>query len=78
MATVKAPAIPECLRLVQTEYLELPALHMTKPQIRRRWGFDAGTCDEVVEALVHTHFLKADHGQYVRDDFVGCEWSPRD
>ena len=77
MLTVEAPKTAECLRLVRTEYLELPALHMTKAQIRRRWGFDACTCDEVVEALVNAHFLKADRGQYVREDYVS-ELDPRD
>jgi hypothetical protein len=44
--------------LIQTEYREMPGLHLTKPQIRRMWNLDVATCDAVLDALEHEKFLK--------------------
>lgn len=51
-------SIEDWLRLVEAEYLEIPGLNLTKPQVQRLWGFDATTCDEVLDALETAHFLK--------------------
>lgn len=46
------------LRLIKAEYIEMPGLNLTKPQIQRLWGLDAETCDELLEALVAAEFLR--------------------
>jgi hypothetical protein len=46
------------LRMVRSEYLEMPGLHLTKAQMRRLWGFDQQTCDLVIDALVAVNFLR--------------------
>jgi hypothetical protein len=47
-----------CLYLVQAEYLEMPGLHLTRPQVRRLWNLDAGTCDALLNVLVASDFLR--------------------
>ena len=44
--------------IVRDEYQEMPGLRLTKAQMKRLWGFDAATCELVVELLVRAHFLK--------------------
>ena len=46
------------MQLVQAEYLEMPGLQLTKAQVRRLWGLEEDTCDEVLAQLLATHFLK--------------------
>jgi hypothetical protein len=55
--------------LIQGEYREMPALHLTKPQMRRLWGLDAPTCEEVLDTLCAAHVLRlANSGRYVLDE----------
>ena len=57
------------LHLIKAEYLEIPGLHLTKPQVQRLWGIDTMTCDALLEALVDAQFLRRTHaGAYVRRD----------
>ena len=44
--------------MIQTEYREMPGLHLTKPQVRRMWSLDVLTCDAVLEALEREQFLR--------------------
>jgi hypothetical protein len=54
------------LCLIQAEYLEMPDLHLTKPQIQRLWRLEARMCDVLVDALVSAEFLrKTDRETYV-------------
>jgi putative heme degradation protein len=46
------------LRVVRSEYLEMPGLHLTAAQMRRLWGFDQVTCDDVVTSLTAVKFLR--------------------
>ena len=59
----------DCVRLVRTEYLEMPGLHLTKCQAQRLWGLDGQRCDAVFDLLVAKNFLKRRRdGAYVRTD----------
>jgi hypothetical protein len=59
-------SVIELLQVVQAEYLEIPGLHLTKPQAQRLWGLDPHTCDALLEALVSAQFLRCTHrGAYV-------------
>jgi hypothetical protein len=52
------------LRIIRAEYMELPGLVLTEPQVRRLWGLDPVTCDLLLDELVQSGFLKrtAAHG----------------
>ena len=67
MAVVEQP-VEQWAERVRAEYLEMPGLTLTRPQIRRLWLLDAALCDAVVDALVASHFLRLrpDH-TYARD-----------
>ena len=59
----------EWLRVVRNEYLEVPGLNLTKPQVRRMWSLDAAQCDAILDALTDARFLKrTPAGAYVRAD----------
>ena len=48
----------DLVRLVRSEYLEMPGLRLTKLQAQRLWGLDAPTCDTVLKTLVSARFLR--------------------
>jgi hypothetical protein len=64
--TVEQSTVTDWLRLIRAEYLEMPGLHLTKPQIQRLWRLDSRLCDALLDALVSTEFLKkTPHEAYV-------------
>ena len=58
--------VQNSVHLVQTEYLEMPGLQLTKPQLRRLCGLEEQTCDAVLDQLLSTHFLR----RTPRDEYV--------
>ena len=52
---------------VRGEYLDVPALCLTRDQVQRLWGCEGALCDEILGELIKTHFLEqtAD-GRFVR------------
>lgn len=59
--------ITDWLQLVRAEYLEMPGLHLTKPQVQKLWGLDSTTCDAVLRTLIDKRFLRrANDGGYIR------------
>ena len=57
------------VHLVRAEYIEMPGLNLTRPQIQRLWSLDAADCDAVLEALIARRFLKPMRGNaFVRAD----------
>jgi hypothetical protein len=64
--TAEQATVTELLRLIQAEYLEIPGLHLTKPQVQRLWGLDPHTCDAMLDALLAARFLRRNH----RDAYV--------
>ena len=54
------------LSLIRAEYLEMPGLHLTKPQFCRLWGLKPDKCAVLLEALVAAEFLRLNsRGLYV-------------
>jgi hypothetical protein len=54
------------LGLVRAEYLEMPGLGLTQPQVRRLWSLDGETTDALLAVLVSTTFLRRTaRGAYV-------------
>jgi hypothetical protein len=61
------PTVSEWVHLIQSEYFEMPGLHLTKKQVQRLWGLDPTCCDVVLNALESSKFLKRTAGDaYVR------------
>ena len=58
MVSVIQPRVDRCVALIQTEYREMPGLHLTKPQVCRMWGLDVLTCDAVLDVLEDQKFLR--------------------
>jgi len=56
--TTDESATHDWLRIIQAEYMEMPGLRLTKPQVQRLWRLDPHTCDSVLQALVAVEFLK--------------------
>lgn len=60
------PQVVDLVRIIQAEYLEIPGLHLTKPQVQRLWGLDPTTCDALLDAFVAARFLaRTPHEGYV-------------
>jgi hypothetical protein len=61
--------ITDWLQLIRAEYLEIPGLCLTKPQVQRLWGLDPVTSEMLLAALVDVKFLKrTPKDAYVRAD----------
>jgi hypothetical protein len=56
--TAEQSTIHDWLRLIQAEYLEMPGLHLTKPQVQRLWKLEPHMCDALLDTLVAAEFLK--------------------
>ena len=56
--TSEQSAIQDWLRLIRAEYLEMPGLHLTKPQVQRLWTLEPHVCDALLDALVASAFLR--------------------
>ena len=61
--------VEDWLMLVRAEYLEIPGLSLTKPQVERLWGLDAVTSEALLAALVDIKFLR----RTVRDAYVRAD-----
>jgi len=57
------------LRLIKAEYLEMPGLCLTPPQVERLWSLDAVTAESVMAALMDVQFVRrTPRGAYVLAD----------
>ena len=55
--------------LVRAEYVEMPGLSLTRPQVERLWGLDAVTSEALLATLIDVKFLRRTVGDaYVRAD----------
>ena len=60
------------VRLVQSEFAEMPGLHLSKRQEQRMWNLDARTTDVIFSTLEASHYLRRmPNDIYIRAD-VGC------
>jgi hypothetical protein len=51
-------SMADSLRIVRAEFLDMPGLTLTKPQVRRLCNLDAALCDRVLDMLETTRFLE--------------------
>ena len=59
------------LDIVRGEYVEMPGLRLSRRQAQRLWAIDAETCNAVLGALEHSHFLERNKD----DEFMRAERS---
>jgi hypothetical protein len=64
--TAEQSTVQDWLHLIQAEYLEMPGLMLTKPQVQRLWGLDPQVCDTLLDSLLASDFLEKTH----RDAYV--------
>jgi hypothetical protein len=59
--------LDEVVGRVRAEYLEMPGMKLTAPQVQRLCGVEPDTCKTVLDAMVNAKFLcvEAD-GSYAR------------
>jgi hypothetical protein len=66
------PAVKEfCdwVRLIQSEYVEMPGMHLSKRQAQRLWNLDARSTELIFDALEASNFLRRmPNNMYVRAD----------
>ena len=43
---------------VRSEFLEMPGLHLTPAQAARLWHLDTALCQQVIDSLVGSAFLR--------------------
>ncbi len=61
----------DLLWLVRGEYLEVPDLMLTRDEAQRLWGLDRDACEQLLAALVDSHFLRRTRdNRYRRADGV--------
>ena len=61
--------ITDWLGIIHAEFLEIPGLCLTKPQVQRLWRLDPVTAEALLTALVDVRFLKhTPQGAYMRAD----------
>jgi hypothetical protein len=46
------------LQRVRSEFLEMPGLHLTPAQAARLWHLDSTLCEEIIDCLVGSAFLR--------------------
>jgi hypothetical protein len=63
------PDLDAWVKVIKSEYEEMPGLRLTKPQVRRMWGLAEDDCERVLEMLQHEHVLReTPRGCYVIAD----------
>ena len=61
-----------CMNLIRAEYVELPGLSLTEPQVERLWSLTSDLAETLLEELERVHFLRlTKKGTYVRADLDG-------
>ena len=48
------------VQIVRAEFLEMPEMRLTVPQMRRLWHLDDEVCDQVTQHLIDDGFLAED------------------
>jgi hypothetical protein len=51
---------------VRGEFNEMPGLRLTPKQAARLWGLEPAACDEVLERLIESSFLRWSAGTVMR------------
>ena len=69
---MQQPAIEnfcDWVRLIQSEFVEMPGLHLSKRQAQRLWNLDQRSAEIIFEALEQSRFLRrTPNDMYARAD----------
>jgi hypothetical protein len=57
-AMLSKEAAHDWVAMMRAEYLEMPGLALSKQQARRLWGLDSPTCDQLLNEMISTRFLR--------------------
>jgi hypothetical protein len=68
------PDLQTWIRMIKSEYEEMPGLRLTKPQVRRMWGLAEADCEQVLDRLQADHVLRVTpRGCYVLEDSLAVD-----
>ena len=68
---MEAPKILDTLVRMQTEWMEMPQLKLTRRQAQRMWSLSNDVCETAFATLISEGFLvQAPDGAYVRHAFM--------
>jgi hypothetical protein len=68
---METPDILQALVRLQTEWIEMPQMKLTRPQAQRLWRLSDDVCETAFETLVRKGFLiQAPDGAYIRHALV--------
>jgi hypothetical protein len=71
MQQSEAEKFCDWVRLIQSEFAEMPGLHLSKRQAQRLWNLDGRTTEIIFDALESSHFLtRTADDMYMRADMV--------
>lgn len=56
----------DLVKLIRSEYDEMPGLCLTRAQVQRYWLLEPAVCDRVLATLVETGTLRLTAAGYVR------------
>jgi hypothetical protein len=61
------------IRIVRSEFLEMPGLRLSKRQAARLWNLDPDSTDLVMSALIEANFLRrTPNDLYIKADDGSC------
>ena len=60
------------VRLIESEFAEMPGLRLSKRQAQRLWNLDAPAADVIFNALEASHYLKRMPNDTYRRADIGC------
>jgi hypothetical protein len=66
LVSSRTTRVTDLVRLIRSEYDEMPGLCLTPAQMQRLWLLEPGTCDQVLRALVDAGYLRLTSIGYVR------------
>ena len=67
MATATARVPQDFVRIIRSEFTEMPGMRLSALQFRRLWNLEPAECESLVQTLLRTGFLVVDdRGQYCR------------
>ena len=67
----------DALARLRAEYLDMPGLKLTKPQVQRLFHLDGATCEALVSQLLAVGFLRrTDDGLFIRFELASSPEEP--
>jgi hypothetical protein len=69
IASSDCDTLQDWINLIRAEYLEMPGLSLTEPQVERMWNLPPVLAETLLRELQRAHFLRCTKkGTYVRCD----------